>query len=246
MNEAELVLVTVKSGATAEAAAAIAAYAPASAVVIAFQNGVSNADTLAAALPGRTVLAGMVPYNVASPAPGHWHQGTEGALKVAGSCRTGHDLAPVFAAAGLPLERRTDMPAVLWGKLVVNLNNAVNAACRARRCGDSSVSATTAAAPHCASAKRCAYCGAAGIRPAKVIALPTWALPYLLRLPDRWYARLASRGARIDPRARSSMADDLAAGRRTEVDWLNGEVVRLAHEAGPGRPGQRAHCRAGA
>ena len=32
----------------------------------------------------------------------------------------------------------------------------------------------------------------------------------------------------IDPLARSSMWEDLEAGRRTEVDWLNGEIVRLA------------------
>ena len=40
----------------------------------------------------------------------------------------------------------------------------------------------------------------------------------------------------IDPMARSSMADDLAAGRRTEVDWINGEVVRLAQRLGRQAP----------
>jgi 2-dehydropantoate 2-reductase len=40
----------------------------------------------------------------------------------------------------------------------------------------------------------------------------------------------------IDPLARSSMADDLVAGRPTEIDWLNGEVVRLAERLGRRAP----------
>jgi len=40
----------------------------------------------------------------------------------------------------------------------------------------------------------------------------------------------------IDPLARSSMSDDLAAGRATEVDWINGEVVRLAERLGRTAP----------
>lgn len=34
----------------------------------------------------------------------------------------------------------------------------------------------------------------------------------------------------IDPLARSSMADDLMVGRKTEIDWINGEVVNLARQ----------------
>ena len=40
----------------------------------------------------------------------------------------------------------------------------------------------------------------------------------------------------IDPLARSSMQDDLMAGRTTEVDWINGEVVQLAQQLGKQAP----------
>ncbi len=48
--------------------------------MLSLQNGISNLDMLAAALPGRKVLRGMVGFNVARLAGGHWHRGTSGML----------------------------------------------------------------------------------------------------------------------------------------------------------------------
>ena len=75
-----LVLLAVKSGATAEAAAELAAALPAGTPVLSTQNGVSNAATAQAAAPALRVLPGMVPYNVAELGPGHVHRGTGGVL----------------------------------------------------------------------------------------------------------------------------------------------------------------------
>jgi 2-dehydropantoate 2-reductase len=232
---AELVLLTVKSPATAEAAAAIAAHVPPGAPIVSFQNGISNADVLRAALPGRTVIAGMVPYNVAKPGPGHYHQGTGGELHAADhpALRT---YAPLFAAAGLPLTLSDDMAGVMWGKLVVNLNNAVNALSGlplAEQIGRRDYRRCVAACQR----EALGLLRRAGVRPAKVLAVPTPLIPWLMSLPDGLYRRLSARGApKIDRHARSSMADDLAQGRRTEVDYLNGEVVALAARLGARAP----------
>lgn len=68
----------------------------------------------------------------------------------------------------------------------------------------------------------------AGVAPARLAAVsPRW-LPVLPRLPTPAFRVLAARMLRIDAKARSSMADDFAAGRLTEIDTLCGEVVRLA------------------
>jgi 2-dehydropantoate 2-reductase len=227
---AELVLVTVKSLGTAEAGAAIAAHAPPDALVISFQNGVSNADVLRAALPGRTVLAGMVPFNVAQRGPAHFHRGTGGGLSVEESDAVAPFQA-VFTLAGLPLAQSDRMLAVQWGKLLVNLNNAINALSGVslaeelrqrdfRRAWALSI------------AEGLALLKAAGIEPVDPLPMPLKLMPQIMRLPDALYRYVLSAGSggkvKVDPHARSSMADDLAKGRATEVDYLQGEVVRLA------------------
>ena len=57
-----------------------------------------------------------------------------------------------------------------------------------------------------------------------------------MRLPTPLFRLVAARMLRIDPQARSSMADDLALGRTTEIDALCGEVVRLAARLGRSAP----------
>jgi 2-dehydropantoate 2-reductase len=123
---ADLIIVTVKSGATAQAAAELAGVIGPDTVVISFQNGIGNADALRAALPGRNVLAGMVPFNVVKRGPGAFHQASEGEPEVEDSLALAPFLAN-FARAGFALRRHRDMLPVQWAKLLLNLNNAVNA-----------------------------------------------------------------------------------------------------------------------
>ena len=221
-----LVLLCVKSSATAEAAQALDIALPAGTLVVSMQNGLSNAEVARANAPGLRVLPGMVPFNVAELAPGCFHRGTTGALAVQDDPLLAGWLN-VFAAAGLPLTRQEDLRPIQWGKLLLNLNNPVNALSglplRAqllerdyRRCTAGLIE------------EALAVLQAAGIKPARVTAVGPQRLPGLLRLPTPIFRLLAARMLRIDAQARSSMADDLARGRQTEIDALCGEVLRLA------------------
>ncbi|MGH8806639.1 MAG: 2-dehydropantoate 2-reductase [Noviherbaspirillum sp.] len=234
---ADLILVTVKSADTPAAADAIHAYAKPSALVLSLQNGVGNAELLRARLAGLNVLAGMVPFNVVQMADGRFHRGTEGELTVEASPYIGRWHA-VFETARLPLLERNDFLAVQWGKLLLNLNNPVNALSglplktelsqRAyRRCLALLIEETLT------------VLRAAGIAPAKVARVGPRLLPVLLRLPDALFKRIAVAMLRIDPEARSSMWEDLQAGRRTEIDYLNGAVVKLAASRGRQAPANR-------
>src|SRR5580765_591062 len=75
-----LVLLAVKSGATAEAAAQLGAALPSGTPVVSMQNGLSNVAIAQRAAPTLRLLAGMVPYNIAELEPGHYHRGTTGEL----------------------------------------------------------------------------------------------------------------------------------------------------------------------
>jgi 2-dehydropantoate 2-reductase len=69
---------------------------------------------------------------------------------------------------------------------------------------------------------------AEGIRPVSSSPVPSGLMPYLLRLPDALFAVALGRTMKIDPQARSSMADDLQRGRRTEIDHLQGVITEIA------------------
>jgi 2-dehydropantoate 2-reductase len=76
---------------------------------------------------------------------------------------------------------------------------------------------------------------AAGIAPAKIGPVPPRLLPHVIGAPNAVFA-LFLKAQKIDAHARSSMADDLAAGRPTEIDYLNGEVVKLGQKIGRPTP----------
>ncbi|PWR25821.1 2-dehydropantoate 2-reductase [Zavarzinia aquatilis] len=236
LADADMILLTVKSPATEGAAADIAAHARPGTPVVSLQNGVSNPERLRALLADHPVIAGMVPFNVAEPAPGHVHQGTSGHIAIEDRPETA-PLVPLFAAAGLPLDLHSDMLAVAWAKLLINLNNAINAL------SGLPLAAQLADRDY----RRCfALCqrealklmAAAGIVPAQLGPLPPSRMPFMLSLPDWLFRRLSRRGGtpKIDRLARSSMADDLVARRKTEVDYINGEVVALARRLGRTAP----------
>lgn len=229
-RDAELVLVTVKSAATMQAAHELSDVLAPGTPVISFQNGVRNAAELRASLSGHDALAGMAPFNVTQPAPGYFHQGSSGELMVERSAVL-EPFLPAFAASVLPLQLHDDMQAVLWAKLLINLNNPLNAL--------SGLPLRDELAQR--SWRRCLallqreglrVLEAAGIRPAQLTTVPARWLPKVLNLPDALFQRIAARTLAIDPLARSSTWEDLQAGRRTEVDYINGEIVELAASKG--------------
>lgn len=232
--EAGLILVTVKSAGTAEAGRELATVLRPDAVVVSFQNGIGNAEVLRQALPRNPVLDGMVPFNVLNRGCGSFHQGSDGRLAAADhpalrACQ------PLFDLAGLPLQLYPDMRSVQWAKLLLNLNNPVNALSN-RPLKEQLSQRDYRRCVALAQREALGLLDAAGIHPARLTPLPPHWMPIMLSLPDAAFRLAANKMLQIDPLARSSMWEDLQAGRTTEVDWLNGEVLRLAQRLGRRAP----------
>jgi 2-dehydropantoate 2-reductase len=228
---ADYVLVTVKTAGTEAAAKDLADHLAPGAVVVSFQNGLHNPATLRAALPGHTVLAGMVPYNVVQSAPGTVHQGMPGRLMT----EPDDTLFAAFRAAGLAIEARTDMSEVQHAKLLMNLNNAINALSGLPLRDQLGQRAYRRCLALCQREALAAY-RAAGVAPARLGPTAPGVTPYVLGLPDALFRRVAAASLRIDAHARSSMWEDLQRGRPTEVDSLQGEIVALATAHGRSAP----------
>jgi 2-dehydropantoate 2-reductase len=222
--DAGVVLVTVKSADTPEIADLIARHAPSDAVVVSLQNGIGNASMLRERLPGRRVLAGMVPFNVVAPGSGRFHRATSGDIIIE---QDDAGTAGRLSVPGLTMRPTADIAGVQWGKLLVNLNNALNALADLplrqqlaqrdwRRLFADQITEGLAALK------------AEGIRPVSATPIPVSWMPHLLRLPDAVFAMLLGRTMKIDPEARSSMWEDLQRGRRTEIDYLQGVITEIA------------------
>ncbi|WP_454652259.1 2-dehydropantoate 2-reductase [Bradyrhizobium liaoningense] len=223
-HSAGIVLVTVKSADTAAVAEQIAQHAPEDAVIVSLQNGVGNVAVLRERLGGRRVLAGMVPFNVIAMGEGRFHRSTSGDIHIG---EDAENTAGKLSVAGLTMRASADITGVQWGKLIINLNNALSAL------SDLPLAAQLANRDWRRlfadqMAEGLAALKAAGITPVSATPIPMSWSPALLRLPDAIFKAILGRTMKIDPEARSSMWQDLKQGRRTEIDYLQGAVIALA------------------
>ena len=219
---ADLVIVFTDSNATREAARGAGHLLGPEGFAITFQNGIGNVETLQEELGAERVLGGSSMCSALVEAPGHvvmTHRGPTSIGELDG--RRTNRLQRVAAAlerAGFEVQVKDDVNARIWTKFIIN--SAVNALC-----------ATTGL-----------RVGEVG-RLAEMDALQD-------RILDEAFALVRAREipvAEADVRAgikrscrlrfsRPSMLQHVEAGRRTEIDAINGALVRESHKLGLAAP----------
>ncbi len=136
-----------------------------------------------------------------------------------------------LSVEGLKMRATANIEGVQWGKLLVNLNNALNALAdlplhqQLARRGWRRLFADQMAEGLRALA-------AEGIVPVSSTPVPANWTPHLLRLPDAVFNAVLGRTMKIDPEARSSMWEDLQRGRLTEIGYLQGVITEIADRRG--------------
>ena len=118
----------------------------------------------------------------------------------------------------------------MWGKLCLNLNNAINVLSDMplkRQLENRNYRKVLSACVE----EALAIMKAKEIEPAKVGKLSPKYIPTILQLPDSVFKMVARSMMKMDDTARSSMWEDLQKGREPEIDYLNGAIVRegIAH-----------------
>ena len=232
----EVVLCAVKSEQTKSTGKALAGVLAPGTLVVSLQNGVHNADVLRAQMPGHLVLGGIVGFNVVAGEGCVFRRATTGplALEWTGDSRLGR-LREQLEGAGFDVEVSRAIREKQWTKLVINASNALSALSgvptRELIFDVAYRRLVRAVLREATSVLR-----AAKVRTARLGPLPISWFPFVLGLPTPLLRVVVGAQLRIDPEARSSMWQDLSRRRRTEVEMLNGEFVRLAASCGARAP----------
>ena len=223
---ASLVLFCVKSTDTEAAAAQIAPHLSPGAVIVNLQNGVDNTERIQARVPN-PVIPAVVYVATEMAGPGHLKHHGRGDLVIGAtdSKVTPAMLARVkalFEPAGVPVIVSDNVAAELWMKLVVN-------------CAYNAISAI-AQLPYGEMVKgagipetmRDVVAETLAVAKAKGVVMPADTLERVMKLAGAMPAQF------------SSTAQDLARGKRTEIDYLNGYVMRAGEALGVATPVSRA------
>ncbi|CAE7034490.1 unnamed protein product [Symbiodinium natans] len=203
-------------------------------VIVSMQNGIGNKKKLAKLLPEHPIVGGMVPYGVIEAGPGHMRRATFGPIVFDDSMPP--TLTAALRGAGLAVEvvSEADAHAEQCFKLVVNCHNALNALrgkplveASADRLYRELMASTWEEAlevlRRSGQPLRGTMNGMPMERYLRILRLPNFALNAVKRLKP---------GLAPDPQYHSSMFYDLEQRRRTEIEELNGLVVKMAADAG--------------
>jgi 2-dehydropantoate 2-reductase len=225
---AQLVLFCVKSGDTTSVARELAHFIEPGAVVLSLQNGVDNVDRIRAA-SGLQALAAVVYVAASTPEPGTVKHLARGDLVLGPPGAETERIAAVFERAGVMCRISDNIQGELWAKLVSNCAlNAISALGRARY-GRIAESNDARALMRAVVDEVFAVARASGV-----------VIPGMTDAAAAFASAMAI--ATQMAGARSSTAQDVERGRRTEIDALNGYVARRAAELGVPAPLNHALC----
>jgi 2-dehydropantoate 2-reductase len=223
---ARVVLFCVKTVHTESAARALAPHLAPDAIIVSLQNGVDNTQRIRAAA-GIDALPAVVYVAAEMVAPGTVRHTGRGDLIVGAlhpEARADHAVQAVvslFTRAGVPCIRSNHVEADLWTKLVMNCAYNAISALGGQRYG------VVARNPWSREVVRDAITETVAVARAAGVQLPADLVETGLRLGETMASAL------------SSTAQDIALGRPTEIDSLNGWVARRGQELGVPTPVNR-------
>jgi 2-dehydropantoate 2-reductase len=223
---AEVVLFCVKTLDTAATARELAPHLTRESIVVSLQNGVDNVKEIRAA-SGIEALASVVYVAAAMPEPGHIKHAGRGDLVVGPPGEKVERVAALMQRGGVPCKVSDNIEGELWTKFLWNCaSNALTALGRASY-------SELAADPDARKLYENTVIEALAVAKAAGVRIPAAEDPQTL------VAKSLHTASQLGD-ARSSTAQDMARGKRTEIHSLNGYVVRRGLELGVPTPVNQA------
>ena len=217
---ADLVLFCVKSMDTETAGRQLKPTLRPDTLVLCLQNGVDNAERLRTVLPEHEVAAAVVYVATEMAGPGHLKHHGRGELVIEPASAS-ERAAQALAAAGVPTEISANVRGALWLKLVLNCTyNAISAIAQ-RPYGEN------VQGEGIRDVMRDVVDECLAVAQADGVEVPGDAHAAARKLVESM------------PSQYSSTAQDLARGKPTEIDFLNGYVVRRGQALGIPTPANR-------
>jgi len=224
----DLVLIQVKGFATQSAVDLVRPIIAPETIVITLQNGLGNEEVIRAALPQQAVLIGNSVHSVAVIGPGRVaHTGVRGTYVGPSEDRWMAQATAVvnaFAGSGFEVQAlsQAEIRHQIWSKFVMNCGSLPTLALTGLSTADANAHEAVLALVDALVSESCAIARAAGIQ---------------LDTDERVaFSRELIRTAG----GKASMLQDIEAGRRTEIDTINGAAVRYADRFGVTAPLNRA------
>jgi 2-dehydropantoate 2-reductase len=222
VRDAEIVLLCVKTTDTASTARELAPLLSPETIVVSLQNGVDNTEQIRAA-SGIAALPAVVYVAAAMPEPGRIKHSGRGDLVLGPHNEKTERVAALFAQASVPCRVSDNIEGELWTKFIWNCaSNALTAVGRTTY-GQIAASPDARKLVETTVYEVLAVASAARIRPPGA------------EDPEALIASALKFAAQIG-NATSSTAQDLARGKRTEIDSLNGYIARRGAELGVPTP----------
>ncbi len=236
----DVVVLTVKAYAVATALADLRPLVGNTGLILAAQNGVGSDPLLLDAFGADRVVALTTTSSLDMPAPGvvRCHNSSGGlAFSYFNPPAVPLDLPSLFAGTRTHLREVPRPDSLRWSKLA--LNSVAAALCAILDADPAEI----ASHPRLLEIERLALqetravLKAAGIRPVDLPGYPVRALLALARLPAPLFRTAVGRSIRQGRGSRSpGLRRDVQAGGPSEIDYLNGAVVRMGREVGVGTP----------
>jgi 2-dehydropantoate 2-reductase len=221
VRDAAVVLLCVKTPDTEQAAKALAGHLPPGGLVVSLQNGVDNVERIREAA-GLEAIPAVVYVGATMTGPGRVQHNGRGDLIVGDPWGAYGDkvrVAELFTGAGVPCVVSDNIQGELWTKLVMNCAfNAVSALGRAQY-GRIVQDPLAREILRLIVEETVAVASASGVR-----------------FPEKDLVGSVFKLGAAMSEATSSTAQDIARGKSTEIDSLNGYVVRRGAELGVPTP----------